>query len=220
MIKFLTLFFGLTVGMYPVGLEVEEGVAVVELHLDGRPVTKLTGPPWRAEIDPSPLYTRQIRREMFVHSERRSSAEGGLLRLSLEVRRINFSQQIAHAVAMAGLLAHGSHHRRMVVLLLGEEVGDMSQQTPASARHFLQDLQVPLVVWTLRPGETEHPHWGAMRFVGEKERGAFKGHMRHAVNDLRQELASQRIVWVQGHHLPQQIELSPAAKGIRLAGRD
>ena len=50
MIELLTLFVGLFTGPQAVELRVE-GVAAVELRLDGRPVGILTGAPWKLEID-------------------------------------------------------------------------------------------------------------------------------------------------------------------------
>ena len=41
--------------------------------------------------------------------------------------------------------------------------------------------------------------------------------LEDAAERLRAELDSQRIVWVEGRHLPQEIRLSPAA-GVELVG--
>src|SRR3954463_2065959 len=49
-IAFLSLFFGLIAGPYPVALTVSGPVFAVELFVDGRCVPKLQGPPWKAEI--------------------------------------------------------------------------------------------------------------------------------------------------------------------------
>lgn len=50
-IAFLSLFFGLIVGRYPVELTVSGPVSAVELLVDGRSVQKLQAPPWKTEID-------------------------------------------------------------------------------------------------------------------------------------------------------------------------
>ena len=39
-----------------------------------------------------------------------------------------------------------------------------------------------------------------------------------AVSRLREALDSQRIVWLNGRHLPQTVALTPAAKGVEIAG--
>jgi hypothetical protein len=42
--------------------------------------------------------------------------------------------------------------------------------------------------------------------------------LAQAAGELRRSLRRQRIVWLEGRHLPQKIELGPAARGISLAG--
>lgn len=50
-VAFASLFLGLVAGLHPVELVVGEGVAVVELRLDGAAVAEVSGPPWVAEVD-------------------------------------------------------------------------------------------------------------------------------------------------------------------------
>src|SRR6185436_8526278 len=50
-IAFLTLFLGLTLGPQPIELTATGPVAAVELLLDGAPAGRLTGPPWKGQID-------------------------------------------------------------------------------------------------------------------------------------------------------------------------
>src|SRR5436853_6466472 len=50
-ISFLTLFFGLITGPYPVELAVTGPVAAVELTVDDHASARLPGPPWKARID-------------------------------------------------------------------------------------------------------------------------------------------------------------------------
>src|SRR3954468_2508765 len=50
-IAFLSLFFGLIAGPYPVELTVSGPVTSVELLVDGRSVQKLQAPPWQTKID-------------------------------------------------------------------------------------------------------------------------------------------------------------------------
>jgi hypothetical protein len=50
-IAFLTLFLGLTLGPQPIELTVTGPVAAVELLLDGAPAGRLTGPPWKGQIE-------------------------------------------------------------------------------------------------------------------------------------------------------------------------
>lgn len=51
MITFVTLFLGLFLGTQPVELRVDEGVAAVELVLDGESLGRLEGPPWSGQLD-------------------------------------------------------------------------------------------------------------------------------------------------------------------------
>lgn len=50
-IAFLSLFFGLITGPYPVELSVSGPVAAVEILVDGRTAARLNGPPWKTEVD-------------------------------------------------------------------------------------------------------------------------------------------------------------------------
>lgn len=50
-IVFLSLFFGLLTGPYPIELAVEGPVSTVEVSLDGRVVKRLAAPPWEVTID-------------------------------------------------------------------------------------------------------------------------------------------------------------------------
>ena len=53
-IAFLTLFLGLTLGPQTVELTVTGPASAVEILLDGAPVGRLTGPPWKGTIDFGP----------------------------------------------------------------------------------------------------------------------------------------------------------------------
>ncbi|HBL29523.1 MAG TPA: hypothetical protein DD490_22035, partial [Acidobacteria bacterium] len=55
-ITFLTLYLGLTLGVQPIEVTVtgETAVAAVEIVLDGAPIGRLEGPPWRGQIDFGP----------------------------------------------------------------------------------------------------------------------------------------------------------------------
>ncbi|HEY4590733.1 MAG TPA: hypothetical protein VII86_16010, partial [Thermoanaerobaculia bacterium] len=50
-VAFLSLFFGLIIGPYPVELTVTGPVRSVELLVDGKSVQTLQAPPWKTEID-------------------------------------------------------------------------------------------------------------------------------------------------------------------------
>ncbi len=121
-------------------------------------------------------------------------------------------QSLAEAVAVAGIDAAASNRPRAVVLAYANGP-DRSRWTPEATRRFLADLHVPLKVWLLdqsRRGVTVTA-WGDAVHAGS---GPL---LDGALTALRAELARQRIVWLEGAHLPQRIELTEAARGVRLA---
>ena len=120
-------------------------------------------------------------------------------------------QHLAQAVAVAGLRAAADGSPRTVLLVLGADTGDVSSSSPASVREYLKALRVPLVVWSTESGQTMTP-WGDPEAVGDV--GALGKASRRLLKDLRR----QWIVWVEGRHLPNDIELAENADGIRLAG--
>ncbi|HRY43871.1 MAG TPA: hypothetical protein P5164_07990 [Thermoanaerobaculia bacterium] len=122
------------------------------------------------------------------------------------------SERLADAVAVAALTAAEGNRRRAVVLVLGPSAKDDSLVTAEETARFLGRIGVPLYVWSL--GETPSPEssrWPAPRTI------ASAADLDTAVRDLTTAAARQRIVWVEGSHLPQDVELGPLAKGIRLA---
>jgi hypothetical protein len=105
------------------------------------------------------------------------------------------------------------NRRRAVLLVLGGSEEDASLYDAATIRRFLAALRVPLFVWSLtgsRPGSTA-AEW-------EAEEVSQTWHVAGAARRVRRELDAQRIVMVDGRHLPQSITLTPAARGIELAG--
>jgi hypothetical protein len=111
-------------------------------------------------------------------------------------------RRIADAVAVAGLQAAAENYRRAVVLVLGREEEDASRYDPAT---------VPLFVWSLYgPNTPAAKRWGGAEDVST----VFK--LSAAVARLRGGLESQRIVWLEGRHLPQAIALSTNARGVDL----
>lgn len=120
------------------------------------------------------------------------------------------AQRLADAVAVAGLQAMGGNRPRAVVLLLGPSPQDASRYDPAAVRRYLAAIRVPLFVWRVGAGAPARTAWGDAEDVS-----TLPG-LRSAVSALKEELASQRIVWVEGTRLPQSISLSPSVKGLEL----
>ncbi len=120
--------------------------------------------------------------------------------------------RLADAVAIAGLHATVGSPRRAVLPILGKEETDQSQFAPAAVRAYLHALHVPLVVWASEKRPAGDP-WGAAEMVDNA------GRLRQAMARLLALLAEQRVVWVDGAFLPNELTLSPAAvaKGLRFA---
>jgi hypothetical protein len=119
----------------------------------------------------------------------------------------------ADAVAVAGLEAMTENRRRAVLLVLsGSETQDASRYGAGTVRRFLTSLRVPLYVWTLDPPAAGSlaAAWGATSQI-QSTSG-----LAAAVAALRRDLDAQRIVMVDGRHLPQSIQLGAAARNVEL----
>ena len=70
---------------------------------------------------------------------------------------------------------------------------------------------MPVLVWN-PGGKTPEHHgaWGEVRRVGSLRL------LAAAFEELRGLLAEQWIVWLDGRHLPQDVELSPGVEGFAL----
>jgi hypothetical protein len=95
--------------------------------------------------------------------------------------------------------------------VLGREITDSSRYDPATARRYLQTIHVPLFVWSLYGPETP-----AARVWGGAEDISTLAGLKEAVRRLRTELDSQRIVWLDGRHLPQAITLAKPEAGVEI----
>ena len=153
---------------------------------------------------------------MFERSRDFTGADAGVAWL---LTRVEHPEQrprdvhLADAAAVAGLEATASGSRRAVVLVLGDEAADGSHHSPASIRRYLQAIRVPFAVWSLRSLRTQPlaKSWGEVEDVSSIER------LEKAIERLKANLASQRVVWIQGRFLPQEIALSEKADGLELA---
>ncbi len=112
-------------------------------------------------------------------------------------------RRVADAVAVAGQAAAAGRRKRAVVLIRDEGTRDLSTHSPAVVRRYLERLQVPLLVWS--PETSKADEWGEVHNISTSQE------LLRAVLELRQTLGRQVIVWLRGRHLPQDIELSPAA---------
>jgi hypothetical protein len=122
-------------------------------------------------------------------------------------------EMLANAVATAGIQAAAANRRRAVVLLVGEALPDRSTISVEAARLFLQKLNVPLFIWSPDPriARMELPGWGKPREISSDL--LFVG----AFARLQTSLKAQRIVWLEGSHLPQNVALAADVKQAFLA---
>jgi len=120
-------------------------------------------------------------------------------------------QRLAEAVAVAGMRAVESGSPRAVVLVLSRDAVDYSQYDSQTVREYLRVLRVPLVVWTTEDGDFI-TDWGEARRVSTQ------GSLNKASRRLLKSLKRQWVVWIEGRHLPSDIELDEHATGFRLAG--
>ncbi len=126
----------------------------------------------------------------------------------------NPERRIADAVAVAAQEALRENRRRAVLLVISGKERDQSVYDAARVRRYLAALRVPLFVWCLEEPAPGSPPaaWGACEDVTAAPR------LLKAMDKIREELDAQRIVLVDGRHLPQSISLSPAAAGVELVG--
>lgn len=145
--------------------------------------------------------------DLFSHSAKYSAAGGSLLGWLTSVEQpVEWSgdQRLADAVAIAAITAASGNRRRGVLLVLGDATRDASDAAPATIRRFLKSLAVPLFVWTIGPDAALETPWGPATDASSPKR------MSRASRKLFHRLENQRIVWLEGIHLPQQITLTPA----------
>ncbi len=121
-------------------------------------------------------------------------------------------QRLADAVAVAGLFASQSGRRRAVVVITTGSWADASQFRPDQVRRYLGRLGVPLVVWNPQRGAADAGAWGSARNISSDSR------LEEAYKRLSKMLDRQRIVWLNGLHLPQRIVLGAEAEGVEPAG--
>ncbi len=159
--------------------------------------------------------TGKMRFEIFPRSEDFDRSEGGLLYLLTHVFApgVPDEPRLADAAAVAALTAVARNRTRAVVLVLGGS-RDGSSLSPAGARAYLSALGVPLFVWTAGArGAAEAATWSGATEVADVSTPKL---FAAAADRLRAHLERQRIVWLEGVHLPQDVELSPSASGVTL----
>jgi len=146
--------------------------------------------------------------ELFDASRDYTAKDGGLLwflgRALPETEKLE--QRLADATAVAGLQALAGNRPRAVLLVLGYNPKDASRYDAAAVRHYLESVRVPLIVWTVGDPKSYVPtSWGRAEDISSI------GKLKEAFKALDANLASQRIVWLEGSYLPGEVSLAPAA---------
>ncbi len=116
--------------------------------------------------------------------------------------------RLGDAVGVAALSAAAGNRPRAVVLLVAG--GDDESQTPVAwTRAYLRALRVPLFVWAKNKKMVD-PAWGKPEVLTSAS------DVPGAVKNVTKAVEAQRIVWLEGRHLPQSISLSPKARKVTL----
>ena len=166
-------------------------------------------------ISPCPQLQRRsgFRQLVYPRTQRFSSRDGTLIRLLAWVNPVDCSernQQLADAIGIAGLTAVERGQRRIVVLLLSDRPQDHSHYSPQQMIRYLERLRVPLVIWRFGPTGRSDAPWGQATDVRKL------GRLDKAFNLIEKGLERQLIVWLEGLHLPQSVELRPGVEGVSL----
>lgn len=158
------------------------------------------------------------RRDRYALSQRLTQGYGGLPHIVASyrpegedkffMRAGTRPQRLADAVAVAGLGAAGSQGPRAVLLILGSKQVDDSDRAPEAIREYLRALDVPLRVWSVGRRGAPSP-WGEAVDVSSR------GRLIEAADALIDDVARQRVLWLEGEHFLHQLELSPRARGLR-----
>jgi predicted hotdog family 3-hydroxylacyl-ACP dehydratase len=145
----------------------------------------------------------------FAMSPEITPERGGLywaLRQDLSLPGLAPEERFADAVAVAALQAANGNRRRGVLLVLADPAQDRSRHTVAEVRSYLASIGVPLIVWRVgEPAQAAWREWGEGRDIVNFRQ------LQSAARDLKDALDHQRIVWLEGLFLPNEIDISPSA---------
>ncbi len=114
--------------------------------------------------------------------------------------------QLGSAVAVAGLSAYESRKRRAVVLIPSSLEDSTAGLDIGRAKRYLERLGVPFYVWD--PKGSARGDWGQSRKTDSLKS------LAAAVDEVREDLDRQWIVWLDGQYAPHTIQMSSQAKGF------
>lgn len=148
--------------------------------------------------------------DLFPHSPELGPSDGSIFAFLTRVpfpETLQGRQRVAEALAVAGVSVAALRGRRAAVLVVGKNSADESDLDFNLVRRYLENIQVPLHVWKI--GNDKSGRWGKARRIEPRSQ------MDLAWRTLLDDLDRQRVVWVRGRHLPQDIELT-ATRGVAL----
>ncbi len=116
------------------------------------------------------------------------------------------NQHLTDSVAVGALAAAQGQRARVLLLIAGSDEQDHSRYSPEQVRSYLARLNVPLRIWSPEP-EKMAGGWGEVEGIATRNR------LERAMRGLRSFLDRQIVVWVEGSHLPHQLQLTAAADG-------
>ncbi len=158
---------------------------------------------------PRPQRGARLDYALFPKSGELTADDGGLLWFLVSVRPMAEppeDQRLAEAVGVAGMMASARGRRRAVVLVTTDRPVDASLLAPPTVRRYLEALRVPLFVWSLGELSQEtQAAWGPARDVSSIAR------LERATREVARALDRQRIVWLEGMHLPQRLTVTAGA---------
>jgi len=186
-----------------------------EMRLDEDTRVRFVAPAPRWIAGPS------VTAEVFDTTRDFERKDGGMLFLLAGIPELAPNapaRRIADAVAVAGLLAAGENRRRAVVVVLSDQDEDASRFAAQQVKSYLAAMRVPIYVWNPLGDKAKAmaATWGGAEDVSSISK------MRRALDKLKEDLASQRIIWVEGRHLPRAVELKPGDASVQplVAGAD
>ncbi len=150
----------------------------------------------------------------FPVSEECTAETGRFLRLARDtfLDDLPTSPRIADAVATSALTATRRERRRAVVLLLAADAAEAGHLDAARVSRYLERLRVPLYVWRVSPAmPPAAPDWPGVVDASTVEK------LGQAFQALRDDLDSQRIVWVEGRFVPSAVAVTAKAAGALVA---
>ncbi len=121
-------------------------------------------------------------------------------------------QNIWWSLALAGKRAVDLRQRRVIILLLSKKPVSLPGLSFEQAQGYLRSLRVPLLVWA--------PEEKTLSQLGTSPDRPYLGApgMLQLFEDVQDLLEHQKILWIEGDHLPNEITLSAETPaGVRIA---